>query len=224
MSLSVPSVGFGQTSLASFYFSTLDSMIAQQSREGVLAELPNFGWGEEDLRELEECRAETHTFEAFLHVLCWQAVKNQSRDVFASLPKATITEYQAILQREKVQLTSMVAIIGQDREYDSPPIRFNGVDFLSAQARAMHRSLYFGPNQPMNQWLLERGWTDADLAALHSAGDGLDTFVDLALEHEDWEVLQSIPQEHAARVKVRLQTEIARISEALYFINVGSSE
>lgn len=193
--------------------------------EAVRALLVSEGWGNGDLEELRDLEES----ELFSVTLCEQAVTNKSTTVLNYFSRESITSLQKDLRQSNAKLTTLCEIIkGADEvEFDEPPGEMGEIPFLTAQEREANRDAYFpggivSLDENLRQWLSEEGsWSDDYLEMLAGYhGEALASeLINLALELEQYEVIQSIPRGHTELIWDEINTALESNEEILEFID-----
>ena len=187
----------------------------------------NPGWEDEDLVELAFMDGDL-----FWASLCEQAANNGNRPVFDLIPKHISEGIEEDLKSKNRLLEALLGLIkfAGEVELDVCPNVLNNLTFLSHHEREVNRKtarfdhLTLNTNVELRAWLISREWPVdyADhFADLTIEEDIISELISHALELEDYEVIQSIPQAHAEMIVADLHSAVEGNQELLDFINAN---
>jgi hypothetical protein len=184
----------------------VDLTIAQAVQEGKLTNSLRFWlkcqnpkWKVSDLKELEESEDE------FWETLYEQAAYYRNHTVIDLLPKNEVIAIRLALTKQMEKMEALLTLLNtSEEELDEAPENIGNLPFLSRQAREENRKAYFDSfdhklTEELKSWLVARGWSSEDiqdLAELDDAEEFMQKLTSIAMDRDDYVVIQSIPEEY----------------------------
>ena len=181
------------------------------------------GWDAGDLAELESVAGSV----LFVTTLCEQAATNQNKKVMNLIPRNCIQLLQEDLQQTEGDYRALFSLIPLNgAEPDQAPANIGRVPLLTPQDREANRQAYF-PQGVLNfdanlrAWLAADGWDVEYLDMLETyQGEALTLeIVNLALEMERYNVIQSLPRVCSPVVLTQVEHALELHQHKVEFVN-----